>query len=256
MLSFQFLGTGTSQGVPVIGCPCEVCTSEDPRDSRLRSAGLFSMDGKHLAIDIGPDFRQQILRTGIRTLEGILITHEHNDHVIGMDEVRPFNFMSRSDVQVYAEQRVLKELRIRFAYIFTPQPYPGAPQVRLNAIDALHSIETANFTVTPLRIMHGGLPILGFRIQNIAYCTDVKHIPEETLEKMEGLEHLILSALHHNRHHSHSNLEEAVELASKIGAKHTWFTHCSHNMGTYEKINNILPENMQLAYDGLVVSSN
>lgn len=239
--------------MPVIGCDCEVCTSSDPRDQRLRTAALISVDGINLAIDCGPDFRQQMLRSRVQWLDAVLLTHEHNDHIIGLDDVRPFNFMNRIDMPVYATPRVADELQKRFAYIFSANPYPGAPMVRLHYIDKEHSFRVKDIPIIPVEVMHGHLPVLGFRIGNLAYLTDVRSIQPSELAKLQGLEVLVLNALHHKEHHTHLNLEQAVELAGQIGADRTFFTHMSHRMGRYAEINPQLPAGMELGYDGLEI---
>jgi phosphoribosyl 1,2-cyclic phosphate phosphodiesterase len=247
------LGTGTSQGVPVIACECPVCVSADPRDKRLRSAALLSCNGKNIAFDIGPDFRQQMLNSKTRALSAIFITHEHNDHVVGLDEVRPFNFITRKPIHVFAEPRVAQELRKRFAYIFTENPYPGAPQVYLKEIEAGKTYTVEGVPVEAIRINHGNLPILGFKVGNTAYCTDTKTLPEETLGKLEGIDNLIINALHHREHHSHLNLAEAVELSRKINPRHTWFTHISHHMGKYEEVAAHMPSGISIGFDGMII---
>ena len=186
-MKVRILGTGTSQGVPVIGCDCEVCLSDNPKDKRLRVAALIQINGKSIAIDCGPDFRQQILAAKLSWLDAILITHEHNDHIVGLDDVRPFNFMKKQDMPVFTTDRVIKCLHQRFAYIFEKDPYPGAPMVRLNQINKDDSFEVEGIKVVPIEVMHGKLPVLGFRINDFAYLTDIKTIAEEEKAKLSGI---------------------------------------------------------------------
>ena len=253
-MTFTFLGTGTSQGVPIIGCPCEVCQSSHEKDKRLRVSGLLKIGEKTIVIDCGPDFRQQMLREKVTDVDAILITHEHNDHIIGLDDVRPFNFLHQKDMPVYADERVQKELKERFSYIFAENKYPGAPMVALKTIKAGESFKIDNIDILPIEVMHGKLPILGFRIKNFAYLTDIKTISDKEIEKLQELDTVVLSALHHNEHHSHSTLEQAIELARRISAKRTYFIHFSHHLGLHNEVEKTLPLSMFLAYDGLKIS--
>ncbi len=252
-MTVTLLGTGTSQGVPVIGCDCIVCRSGDPRDKRLRTAALLQAGGRNIAIDCGPDFRQQMLRVGVHTLDAILLTHEHNDHIIGMDDVRPFNFMNWTDMPVYATGRVGSELRRRFAYVFEENPYPGAPMIQLQEISKEHPFPVGELTVIPVEVMHGRLPVLGFRIGPFAYVTDVRTISEAEQEKLHGLDVLVISALHHREHHSHLNLEQALELIARLQPRRAYLTHMSHRMGRHAEISPTLPKNVELGYDGLQI---
>jgi phosphoribosyl 1,2-cyclic phosphate phosphodiesterase len=250
-LKVRILGTGTSQGVPVIGCDCEICLSDNPKDKRLRVAVLIQINGKSIAIDCGPDFRQQILAAKLSWLDAILITHEHNDHIVGLDDVRPFNFMKKQDMPVFTTERVIKCLHQRFAYIFEKDPYPGAPMVRLNQINKDDSFEVEGIKVVPIEVMHGKLPVLGFRINDFAYLTDIKTIAEEEKAKLSGIHTLVVSALHHKEHHSHMNLEQALALIEELKPKRAFITHISHRMGLHDKVNQDLPKGVQLAFDGL-----
>ena len=252
-MKIRILGTGTSQGVPVIGCDCEVCRSTDLKDKRLRTSALIQIDQLNILIDSGPDFRQQMLRYQIKHLDAILITHEHNDHIIGMDDVRPFNFRQEKDMPVYAVDRVQKALQQRFAYAFDKNPYPGAPRLNLLPIYKDQPLTIQGVQVQPIEVMHGQLPVIGFRFNNFTYITDAKTISDSELLKVQGTEVLVINALHHKRHHSHLNLEEAVELATKINANQTYLTHISHKMGLHEDIDAQLPAGIQLAYDGLEI---
>lgn len=254
LLELTFLGTGTSQGVPVIGCNCYVCQSDDARDQRLRTAAMLSYRGKHIVIDAGPDFRQQMLRAQPSFVDAILLTHEHNDHVNGLDDVRAYNFMRMQDMPIYCSARVADDLRARFAYAFSERPYPGAPRFALQIINKDTPFRVAGFEVQPLEVMHGNLPILGFRVGNLAYTTDVKSIAPAELLKLQELDTLVISALHHTEHHSHLTLEEALEWAGRIGARRTYLLHFSHRMGLQSEVEEKLPPGVFAAYDGLTVA--
>ncbi len=245
------LGSGTSQGVPVIGCTCRVCRSSDPRDKRLRTAALISWNGVNVAIDCGPDFRQQMLSAKVSSLAAVLITHEHNDHIIGLDDVRPFNFMAHQDMPVYAAPKVGVEIKKRFAYIFEANPYPGAPRIVLKELSKHETLQFHNLSIQPVEVIHGRLPVLGFRIGSLAYITDAKVIPAEEQKKLYHLDTLVINALHHSAHHSHLNLEEALELIQKLQPKKAYLTHLSHKMGLYDQIEAQLPPGVHLSYDGL-----
>jgi phosphoribosyl 1,2-cyclic phosphate phosphodiesterase len=251
-LKITFLGTGTSQGVPVIACDCRVCSSADSRDKRLRSSVLIEVDGLVLVIDSGPDFRQQMLRAKVKTLDGILFSHEHKDHVAGTDDVRAFNWVNKRAVEVYAEKRVLKALQIEFAYAFTQNPYPGVPKINLNAID-LRPFQIGKVEIIPIRGMHLHLPVLGYRIKDFTYLTDFNYISDQELEKIRGSKIVVVNAVRKEPHISHYSLGEAVELIQKIKPEIGLITHISHQLGLYEEENPLLPKNIQLAYDGLVL---
>lgn len=252
-MKFTFFGTGTSQGVPVIGCGCEVCTSPDAKDKRLRVSGLLETDTVNLVFDCGPDFRQQMLRSGCTKVDALLLTHEHNDHVIGLDDVRPLNFLHKKDMVVYALPRVAAEVKQRFAYVFAENKYPGAPMVRLEILNPYIPFHIENLSVTPINVMHGNLPILGYRIADFAYLTDVKTIPAAEFSKLKNLDILVLSALHHTEHHSHLTVEQAVKIARRINARRTYFIHFSHRAGLHRDIEKMLPADMFAAYDGLTI---
>ncbi|MEL6923772.1 MAG: MBL fold metallo-hydrolase [Bacteroidota bacterium] len=252
-LRVEFLGTGTSQGVPVIGCDCEVCLSNDPRDQRLRVSILISQAGRNLVVDAGPDFRQQMLRAKVENIDAVLLTHEHNDHIIGLDDVRPFNFRHKKNIPVYGTPPVLQELQQRFAYVFDHNPYPGAPQLDLHAIGKEHSFRVGDFQVQPVEVLHGQLPVLGFRFGDFCYITDAKTISEEERRKLQHLDTLVLNALHHDEHHSHLNISEALALIKDINPLRTYLTHISHRMGRYAEVQAQLPDNVWLAYDGLQI---
>jgi len=237
----------------MIGCECPVCTSDDPRDQRLRCAVLLKIDGQHLVIDIGPDFRQQMLRAKINHLDAILITHEHNDHVIGLDDVRPFNFRSGKDMLVYARPDVRIDLKKRFPYIFRANPYPGAPSVKLKNIDVNKSFQIGATTIIPIEALHGQLPVLGFRIGKFTYLTDIKTISDAELKKIKGTELLVISALHQREHHAHLSLHQALELIEKINPARAYLTHLSHQMGLHQTVEKQLPPNVLIAYDNLEI---
>lgn len=247
-MKVTFLGTGTSQGVPMIGCQCEVCQSADSRDKRLRSSILIEYNGKHIVVDTGPDFRYQMLRENVRHLDAILFTHEHKDHVAGMDDVRAFNYHAKKAMQVYATERVQKALKREFYYAFEAEKYPGVPQIDLNTIDATpFTIE--GLEVVPIEMMHYKLPVLGFRFGKFAYLTDANYIAPQELEKLMGVEVMVINALRQQKHISHFSLEEALAIIDKIGPKQAYLTHFSHQMGTYTEVVKLLPKNVLPATD-------
>ena len=249
-MKITVLGSGTSQGVPVITCECEVCKSLDFRDKRLRSSIHIQTDELSLVVDTGPDFRQQMLNNQIRQLDAILYTHEHKDHTAGMDDVRSFNFKQKSDMPIYARKQVLAQLRQEFAYVFAEKKYPGTPKISENTItNAPFNIQEVN--ITPINVMHHKLPVFGFRIGDFTYITDANAIDEKELEKIKGSKILILNALQKKDHLSHFNLDQALVIAQQIGAEQTYFTHISHTMGLHRSVAKELPENIFLAYDGL-----
>lgn len=248
------MGTGTSQGVPVIGCNCDICQSDDPRDKRLRTSLAVRVGDIQLVIDCGPDFRQQMLANQIDWVDAILMTHEHNDHIVGLDDVRPFNFMNHQDMPVYATPQVQRQLKERFGYIFEVENrYPGAPMLYLHDIHKDQPFEVKGIPIQPIEVSHGRLPVLGFRIDNFAYITDMKTISDEEFKKLEGVDYLVLNALHHTEHHSHMNLEQAVAFSRRVGASATYLTHASHRMGLHADVQAQLPARVFQAYDGLSV---
>ena len=275
-----FLGTGTSQGVPMIGCGCEVCRSSDPRDKRLRASALVDYCGMRILIDAGPDFRQQMLREGVSHLDAILLTHNHKDHTGGLDDIRAFNYLERRASEIFCEKYVEDSLRMEYGYAFAAQKYPGAPEWHVHNGDSRpfilrsggpteilswesgkgYSYSTVNLDeevktteVIPIRGMHYKLPVLGYRFGNIAYCTDMNYIPEEEFEKLHDLDHFVINCVKHGKHISHYSLEEAVAVAQRVGAKHSWLTHLSHQLPSYEELASQLPEGILPAYDGLVL---
>ncbi len=251
-MKLTFLGTGTSQGVPVIACPCPVCQSTDPRDKRLRTAALIEHQGINIVIDAGPDFRQQMLRANVKNLHAILITHEHRDHIAGLDDVRAFNWIQKRPMDIWAEERVLVELQREYAYVFAEQKYPGIPEFSLHIIEN-QIFEILGIKITPIRLYHYKLPIYGFRIGNLTYITDANFIPEEEKEKIIGTKYLVINALRMQKHISHFSLPEALELINQFSPKKAFLTHVSHQMGFYKDVSKMLPDNVCLAYDGLEV---
>ena len=235
----------------MIGCECVVCQSTDLRDRRLRSSLAITTDNITLIIDVGPDFRQQVLRSGIDKLDAILVTHEHNDHVAGLDDIRPFNYKQAKALQLYTSHRAAAELRHRFGYIFAKSTYPGAPKVDLIEVKPYQTIDLQSIAVEVLPVYHGDLMVLAYRIGKFTYVTDANQIPDETLSRIRGSEILVLNALHHKKHHSHFNLDGALEMAAKVGADKTFFTHISHHMGFHREVSASLPEGVFLAYDGM-----
>lgn len=249
-MTVTFLGTGTSQGVPVIGCECEVCRSIDFRDKRLRVSIHVQLGASSLIIDSGPDFRQQVLREGIRKLDALLFTHEHKDHTSGMDDIRAYNFMQHADMPIYGEERVLQQIQQEFSYIFSGHNYPGIPRVTLFPITE-EPFSLAGIPITPIRVMHYKLPVLGFRIQDFTYITDANFIPDKEKEKMAGSEVIVLNALRKEPHISHFSLSEAVALLEELKPKQAYLTHISHLMGLHREVETELPGFVHLAYDGL-----
>ena len=252
-MTVTFLGTGTSQGVPVIGCECDVCRSLDFRDKRLRVSIHLQINGKSIIVDSGPDFRQQVLRESIRKLDALLFTHEHKDHTSGMDDIRAYNFMQHMDMPLYAEERVIDQIKQEYAYIFSGHNYPGIPRVNLFPISE-EPFEVEGIAVTPIRVMHYKLPVLGFRIGNFTYITDANFIAEEEKAKIAGSEVIVLNALRKEPHISHFSLAEAVDLLAELKPKKAYLTHISHLMGFHREVEKELPEFVSLAYDGLKIA--
>ncbi|MBB5395466.1 MBL fold metallo-hydrolase [Mucilaginibacter sp. AK015] len=249
-MTITFLGTGTSQGVPVIACQCEVCTSADAHDKRLRTSILVEGDGKVIVIDSGPDFRYQMLRQKVMHLDAIVFTHEHKDHVAGMDDIRAFNYKQQGPVDIYADERVQKALRREFPYIFDEKGYPGIPQINLHTI-GLQPFDVGAVRFTPIEVMHYKLPVKGFRIKDFTYITDAKTITGSEVAKIRGSKILVINALQKENHISHFTLEEAIAFAQEINAEKTYFTHISHRLGRHAAISKELPPGIELAYDGL-----
>lgn len=249
-LRATFLGTGTSQGVPVIGCSCNVCQSKNSKDKRLRSALLLQSEKTTVVIDSGPDFRYQMLRAGVKKLDAVVLTHEHKDHIAGLDDIRAFNYHSNKPMKVYATHRVQEALRREFSYVFEDNPYPGIPRIDLMTITNEEFI-IGDIPFLPIEVMHYLLPVLGFRIGSFCYITDAKTIARDELEKCFGVQTLVLNALRKEKHISHFTLDEAIHIARKTGASSTYFTHISHQLGLHNQTQTELPQGFQLAYDQL-----
>jgi len=253
-LNVTFLGTGTSQGVPVIGCHCAVCLSKDPKDKRLRSSILLEKDGFYLVFDTGPDFRYQMLRAKVPRLDAVLMTHFHNDHIAGLDDIRPFNFRQGASIDFFADELTRKILTRKFDYVFDTDPYPGAPKINLHPHN-FQSFSLGPFHITPFKVFHGNLPITAYRVNDLLYMTDVKTIPEEAYEECKKAETLIINALRREEHHSHLNLSEALDQARRIGARKTYLMHISHYMGLHQEVVKELPPHVHMAYDTLYLTS-
>lgn len=254
-LEVEFLGTGTSQGVPVIGCKCDVCTSTDTKDKRLRTSIAVKYLDTQIIIDSGPDFRQQVLRSSINNLDGLLFTHEHKDHIAGMDDIRAFNYINKKPVEIYCTDGVLKALSREYHYVFDEVfKYPGIPEVNVNIIDKDNRFKAGDMDIQPIEVMHYKLPVLGFRVGDFTYITDANFISDEELEKIKGTEVLVINALRKEKHISHFSLDEALELIEKIKPKQAYLTHLSHLMGTHQEVEKLLPSNVSIAYDGLSIN--
>lgn len=246
----RVLGSGTSQGVPVIACDCEVCQSTDPRDKRTRTSILIEHEGKNLVIDTGPDFRSQMLDANVQRMDAVLFTHEHKDHVAGLDDIRAFNFKQKMAMDVYATPRVQEALKREFQYVFEENPYPGVPSINLKQMPE-KPFQLIGLDIIPVDVMHYKLPVKAFRINDFAYVTDANFIAEDQKEKLKNLDVLILTALRIEKHISHYNLEEAIEIVKELKPRKAYFTHISHLMGKQKNVEKLLPPNIHLCYDGL-----
>lgn len=254
LLKITFLGTGTSQGIPVIGSRHPVCLSKDPKDKRLRVSVLISWEDYNFVIDCGPDFRQQMLQNPIPNLDGILFTHEHSDHTAGIDDIRPF-FFRQGDIPIYADNQVIEALKRRFAYIFADiNRYPGAPAVAIHEIKENTPFKIGNKAAIPIKALHNRLEVFGFRIDDFVYLTDVKSITKEEITKLKDVKMLVINALRLEAHHSHFNLEEALEFINLVKPQTAYLTHISHLLGFHEEVEKSLPKNVHLAYDNLTIN--
>ncbi|HCC71161.1 MAG TPA: MBL fold metallo-hydrolase [Bacteroidales bacterium] len=251
-MRITFLGTGTSQGVPVIACNCLTCQSKDSKDKRLRSSLLIETGERNIVIDAGPDFRQQMLRAGVKKLDSILLTHEHKDHIGGMDDVRAFNYISKKPIDIYSDERVQQAVKREYPYVFSENKYPGVPQMNLINIDE-DPFRIGNIKILPVKVHHYRLPVYGFRINDFAYITDANYISEENKKKLIGVKYLVINALRKEKHLSHFNLREAIELINEVSPRKGYITHISHQMGLHSEISKELPASVELAYDELAI---
>lgn len=253
-MNLIFLGTGTSQGIPVIGCKCEVCQSTDPHDNRTRSsAWIQTNSGIKLLIDIGADFRQQMLLNNLDDVDAVLLTHEHNDHVAGLDDIRSINFLHKKNIPVYGMPRVIQSIRNRYPYIFSEHKYPGTPQIELHEIKSNH-FSIGDTVIELIHVMHGNLPILGFKIDRLAYITDASHIAPNEKKKLKDLDILVINALRKKKHHSHFTLSEALNCITELSPKQSYLTHLSHLMGLSKDLDLEIPHDVSIAYDGLSIN--
>lgn len=247
-----FLGTGTSQGIPIIACPCVVCQSIDPRDKRLRSSIMIETNGKTFVIDTGPDFRQQMLRENVKKMDAVIFTHEHKDHTAGFDDIRAFNYILKKKIEVYAGKNVQEAIRREYAYIFSDYKYPGIPEINLHLVEnKLIKIEGVDFL--PIEVMHHKMPVFGYRIADFTYITDANFISESEKEKIKGSKVIVLNALRREEHISHFTLNQAIELAKELKPEKVYFTHISHQLGLHREVQKELPAFIELAYDGLTI---
>lgn len=248
----RLLGTGTSQGIPIIGCHCPVCTSTDERDHRLRTSALVEVDGVNILIDAGPDLRQQLLRCGVTRLDALLLTHEHKDHTGGIDDVRPINFLMKTPLNIYGQPRVMKAIRNDYSYAFGPDQYPGVPQLVLNPLQP-EPFEVKGVEVIPVKVRHMTLPIFGYRIRNFGYITDASFISETEKKKLMGVKVLVINALRREQHYSHFNLEQALAIIEEIKPERAYLTHVSHRLGKYVDVSHELPQNVFLGIDNQLI---
>ncbi|MES2560451.1 MAG: MBL fold metallo-hydrolase [Bacteroidota bacterium] len=248
-MQITFLGTGTSQGVPLIACDCMVCTSTNEKDKRLRASILVQDQGLDIVVDSGPDFRQQMLRCGIQKLDALIFTHAHKDHIAGMDDVRGFNYKMKSAIEVYCTEGVEHQLRQEFHYIFSDFKYPGIPEIKIHHIHKDANMDVKGLAITPIEVMHYKLPVLGFRFNNFVYITDANFISEAEKEKIKGCDALVLNALRKEQHVSHFSLQEALNLIAELKPKRAYLTHISHQLGLHDEVSKELPPNVFLAYD-------
>ncbi|MBK9283928.1 MAG: MBL fold metallo-hydrolase [Sphingobacteriaceae bacterium] len=251
-MKLTFLGTGTSQGIPLIGCNCDVCTSADLKDKRLRTSVLIESNNTRVVIDTGPDFRTQMLREKINKLDAVIFTHEHKDHIAGLDDVRAFNYINKKKIPVYASERVQTALKREYAYIFSDEKYPGIPEIEINTISDI-PFTIGNLFIEPINVLHYKLPVKGFKVNNLAFITDANFISEGEKKKLMNLDVLILNALRREAHVSHFTFQEAQELVKELKPNKAYFVHMSHQLGKHAHVDNELPENIELAFDGLQI---
>lgn len=251
-MKITFLGTGTSQGVPVIACPCLVCQSPDAKDKRLRSSLMIEKNGKVIVIDSGPDFRQQMLRANVKQLDGLIFTHEHKDHIAGMDDIRAFNYINQKNVEVYASAKVQEAMKREFPYVFDDFKYPGVPEINLHTISN-EPFEVDGIKIQPVEVLHYRIPVFGFRVDDFTYITDANFIAEEERKKIRGSKIIVLNALRREPHVSHYTLREALEVLEDLNPQHGYLTHISHQLGLHEEVNAELPPGITCAFDGLTL---
>lgn len=251
-IRLTFLGTGTSIGVPVITCDCPVCSSEDPRDKRMRTSAMIETHGRTIVIDCGPDFRHQMLRHKVNNLDAVVFTHEHRDHIAGIDDIRAFNYVLNKKIDIYGTAQVMEAIRIEFPYIFSDGRYFGAPQLTMHFITS-EPFLIQDILLTPISVLHEKLPVFGYRIGDLTYITDASFISDEELEKIKGSKIVVLNALRNSRHVSHFSVDEAVGILERIQPEAGFLTHLSHFVGLHEEVNKKLPSFVKLAYDGLVI---
>lgn len=252
-MQITFLGTGTSQGVPLIACSCSVCTSSNEKDKRLRASILVQLNGLDIVVDSGPDFRQQMLRCGIQKLDALLFTHAHKDHIAGMDDIRGFNFKMKKAVDVYCTEQVEQQMHQEFHYIFSEFKYPGIPELNIHRIYKDEWIRVQGVNIQPIEVMHYKLPVLGFRFEDFVYITDANFISESEKEKIKGCDTLVLNALRREQHVSHFSLQEALDVIAELKPKRAYLTHISHQLGLHDEVSKELPENVFLAFDTLQI---
>lgn len=251
-MKVTFLGTGTSQGIPIIACHCPTCSSKDPLDTRLRASCLVEADGVNILVDAGPDFRYQMLRAKVEHLDAILLTHNHKDHTGGLDDVRALNWIEKAPAEIYCEPYVVESLKKEYSYAFEEVKYPGAPEWNVHTISP-DPFYIKGVKVTPIRGMHYKLPVLGFRFGDFAYCTDMNYIPKEEFEKLQGLDTFVINTVRVGKHISHFSLEEAIAVCQKVGAKRSFLTHLSHQLPPHQELLKMLPDGITPAYDGLTL---
>lgn len=251
-MKIRFLGTGTSTGVPEVGCGCAVCCSKDTRDNRLRTSILVETRNVRILLDCGPDFRQQMLSQQFAPIDGVILSHEHYDHVAGIDDLRPF--CRFGDIHIYAENNVCDAVKTRMSYCFSDRLYPGVPHLMLHEVMPDRNFDIKGVEIVPIRLMHGNLPIFGYRIESMAYLTDVSEIPLSEFDKLRGLDVLIIDALRYEKHPSHENLDQAIANVRRIAPSRAYFIHMSHHIGLHVEVQRNLPDNINLAYDNLIIN--